>query len=188
VLIPKTKGEIWLNRVRVWLPPAFVVVALALGRPAWHWWGVPLVVAGEAVRTWAAGHLLKDEQLTVGGPYAYVRNPLYVGSLLSGIGFLVVVGDWRLAAAFVVAALAIYLPTVRQEEDYLGRMHGEAFAEYRRRVPGLAPRLRPARLEAPGLRRSGFEWRWVWLNKEHRTWIALGAVFALLAARTWWSG
>jgi protein-S-isoprenylcysteine O-methyltransferase Ste14 len=184
VLIPKTKREIWLNRVRVWLPPVFVVVALALGKPTWHVWGIPLVVLGEAVRTWAAGHLLKDEQLTTTGPYAHVRNPLYLGSLLSGIGFLVVLGDWRLAAAFLVVALAVYLPTVRQEEDYLRRMHGEVYEEYRRKVPGLVPRLRrgdPLRSPVPALR--GFAWCRVVLNKEHLTWAALVALFALLALR-----
>ena len=183
VLIPKTKKEIWLNRVRVWLPPVFVLVAVALRRPAWHWWGVPLVVRGEALRTWAAGHLVKDETLTVGGPYAHVRNPLYLGSLISTIGFLLVLGDWRLAAAFVVIALAVYIATVRQEEDYLRRMHGEAFDEYRRRVPLLLPRLRPAPLDIGDARRSRFEWGWVWRNKEHRTWLALAALFALLAVR-----
>jgi len=190
VLIPRTKKEIWLNRVRVWLPPVFVLVAVALRRPAWHWWGVPLVVLGEAMRTWAAGHLVKDETLTVGGPYAYVRNPLYLGSLISTIGFLLVLGDWRLAAAFFVIALAVYVPTVQQEENYLRRMHGEAFDEYRRRVPLLLPRLRPARgigQEASScptrLRTGEFEWGWVWRNKEHRTWVALGALFALLAVR-----
>ncbi|MCJ7823167.1 MAG: isoprenylcysteine carboxylmethyltransferase family protein, partial [Armatimonadetes bacterium] len=183
VLIPRTKKEIWLNRVRVWLPPVFVLVAVALRRPAWNWWGVPLVVLGEAMRTWAAGHLVKDETLTVGGPYAYLRNPLYLGSLVSTIGFLLVLGDWRLAAAFFVIALAVYIPTVQQEEDYLRRMHGEAFDEYRRRVPLLLPRLRPANLDIEGVRRSRFEWGWVWRNKEHRTWVALGVLFALLAVR-----
>jgi protein-S-isoprenylcysteine O-methyltransferase Ste14 len=183
VLIPRTKKEIWLNRVRVWLPPVFVLVAVALRRPAWHWWGVPLVVLGEAMRTWAAGHLVKDETLTVGGPYAHVRNPLYLGSLVSTIGFLLVLGDWRLAAAFFVIALAVYIPTVRQEENYLRRMHGEAFDEYRRRVPLLFPRVRRAALDIAGVRRSPFEWGWVWRNKEHRTWVALGALFALLAVR-----
>lgn len=186
MLIPKTKREIWLNRVRVWLPPAFVAAALILCKPEWNLAGIPLVVVGEALRTWAAGHLLKDEQLTVGGPYAHLRNPLYLGSLLSAAGFLVLVGDWRLAAAFVVVALAVYLPTIRQEEDYLRRMHGGAFEEYCRAVPGIVPRLRPAALTAPGLRRSRFAWRWVWLNQEHRTWLALAALSALLAARTWW--
>jgi protein-S-isoprenylcysteine O-methyltransferase Ste14 len=185
VLIRKTRREIWLNRVRVWLPPVFVLAAVGLWRPAWHVCGIPLVIAGEALRTWAAGHLLKDEELTVAGPYAYVRNPLYLGSLLSAIGFLVIMGDWWLAAAFAAAALAIYLPTVRQEEDYLSRMHGETYARYRRAVPGIVPRLRPARFDGTGMRRSRFEWRWVWLNKEHRTWVALAVVAALMAARTW---
>jgi protein-S-isoprenylcysteine O-methyltransferase Ste14 len=191
--IPKTKREIWLNRVRVWMPPSFVLIAIASRRPEWRLWGVSLVVIGETLRTWAAGHLLKDEQLTVGGPYAHVRNPLYLGSLLSGIGFLWVMGDWVLAAIFAAAALIIYLPTVKQEEDYLRRMHGEAFDAYREAVPGIVPRLRPAgfgaagdRGQSPALRVSRFEWRWVWLNKEHKTWVALLAVLGLMAARTWW--
>jgi len=186
VLIPKTRREIWLNRVRIWLPPAFVLLAVLLRRPAWHLWGIPLVLAGEGLRTWAAGHLLKDEQLTVGGPYAHVRNPLYLGSSLSGLGFMLIVGDWRLAAAFVVIALAIYLPTIKQEEGYLCRMHGEVFDEYRRQVPAILPRLRPAKLHGIAVRHSQFQWPWVWLNKEHQTWIALAAALALLAARARW--
>ena len=187
MLIPRTKREIWLNRIRVWLPSAFVLIAIAVRKPEWRLWGISLVVIGETVRTWAAGHLLKDEQLTVGGPYAHLRNPLYLGSLLSGVGFLWVMGDWRLAAIFAAAALAIYLPTVKQEENYLRRMHGEAFEAYRKAVPGIVPRLSPAKLDsgAPAIRVSRFEWRWVWLNKEHNTWIALVGVFALMAARTW---
>ena len=192
MLIPKTKREIWLNRIRVLMPPAFVLIAIAARKPEWRLWGIALVVAGESVRTWAAGHLLKDEQLTVGGPYAHVRNPLYLGSLLSGVGFLWVMGDWRLATIFAAAALAIYLPTVKQEEDYLRRMHGEAFDAYRSAVPGIVPQLRPASLgatsgsgPASNIRISRFEWRWVWLNKEHKTWIALVGVFALMALRTW---
>jgi len=184
VLIPKTPKEIWLNRVRVWLPPLFVVAALAWRKPAWNLWGVPLVAVGEAIRTWAAGHLLKDEALTVGGPYAYVRNPLYFGSLLSGVGFLVILGDWRLAVTFIAISLAIYLPTVSQEQDYLRRMHGAAFDAYRCAVPAILPRMRPARLGFDGVRQSRFEWRWVVLNKEHRTWIAIVALLALLALRS----
>ena len=186
VLIPKTSREIWLNRVRVWLPPVFVVVAVALRKPAWHLWGVPLVVVGESLRTWASGHLVKDETLTVGGPYAHVRNPLYLGSLTSTIGLLAILGDWWLAAAFCVIALAVYIPTLRQEEHYLGRMHSQAFEAYRRAVPLLLPRLRPAALNVEGVRRSRFEWGWVWRNKEHKTWVGLVALFGLLWARSYW--
>ncbi len=183
VLIPKTRKEIWLNRVRVWLPPVFVLVAIILRKPEWNLWGVPLVLLGESLRTWAAGHLIKDETLTVGGPYAYVRNPLYLGSLLNTIGFLLVLGDWRLAAIFLALAVAIYVPTVKQEEDYLRRMHGQAFEEYKRRVPGIVPRLTPARVGVAGARDSRFEWKWVWENDEHKTWVAFAAVLALFGAR-----
>jgi protein-S-isoprenylcysteine O-methyltransferase Ste14 len=192
MLIPKTNKEIWLNRVRVWLPPAFVVVAIAVRLPAWNLWGLPLVVLGEALRTWAAGHLLKDEALTVGGPYAHVRNPLYLGSLLNTIGFLLIVGDWRLAAAFLVIALVVYVPTVKQEEDYLRRMHGKAYEAYRRAVPGIVPRFRPAHLDAlgqeasscpTGPRRARFHWHTVRANGEHKTWVALAVLFGLLWVR-----
>jgi protein-S-isoprenylcysteine O-methyltransferase Ste14 len=184
VLIPKTKKEIWLNRVRVWLPPVFVIVAIILRKPEWNLWGIPLVALGESLRTWAAGHLVKDETLTVGGPYAYLRNPLYLGSLLNTIGFLVILGDWLLAAAFFAVALAIYVPTVRQEEDYLRRMHGKAFDAYVGAVPGVLPRLTPAKLDITEVRNSRFQWRWVWENDEHRTWVAFAAVLALFGARS----
>jgi len=183
VLIPKTKKEIWLNRVRVWLPPIFVIVAILLRKPAWNLWGIPFVLVGESIRTWAAGNLVKDETLTVGGPYAYVRNPLYLGSLLNTVGFLGILGDWALAGVFVVIALAIYIPTVKQEEDYLRRMHGDAFDAYRQATPGIVPRLAPAHIEIEGLQESRFEWRRVWENGEHKTWVAFVVVFGLLAAR-----
>ena len=183
VLIPRTKKEIWLNRVRVMLPPAFVLVAIALRKPAWNLWGIPLIVLGESLRTWAAGHLVKDERLTIGGPYAHVRNPLYLGSLLNTVGFLLVLGDWLLAAIFLAHAIAIYLPTVKQEEDYLRRMYGEAFEAYRKLVPGIVFRLAPAKVDIPDVSASHFNWRQVIENTEHRTWVALAVLFALLWAR-----
>ena len=186
MLPPKTWKEIWLNRVRTWLPPLFVVMGLAVREPVWRFWmwSVPLVVMGESLRTWAAGNLIKDESLTVGGPYAYLRNPLYLGSLLSGLGFMLLLGDWRLACAFVTVSLGVYLPTVKQEENYLRRAHGEAFDTYRQAVPAILPRLTPARLDFPGLRQSRFAWRWVVLNKEHKTWVALAAIFTLMGLRS----
>ena len=169
--------------MRVWLPPVFVLVAIALRKPAWDMWGIPLVILGESLRTWAAGHLVKDEALTVGGPYAHVRNPLYLGSLLNTIGFLVILGDLLLAAIFLALALLVYLPTVKQEEDYLRRMHGQAFESYRRAVPGIIPRLTPARLDIPGVSDSRFIWQRVIENTEHRTWVALVVLSMLLCAR-----
>jgi hypothetical protein len=103
--------------------------------------------------------------------------------LLNTIGFLVILGDLLLAAIFLALALLVYLPTVRQEEDYLRRMHGEAFEAYRKVVPGIIPRLAPAKLDISGVRASRFNWQQVIENTEHRTWVALVVLFALLWAR-----
>ena len=88
-----------------------------------------------------------------------------------------------------VVALAIYLPTVKQEEDYLRRMHGEAFDEYWRRVPGIVPRVRAAfsgqeAIPCPTqLHRSEFAWGRVFSNGEHKTWVAFAALVGLLWVR-----
>ena len=112
VLLPKTRKEVVLNRVRIWLPPVFVLIGLAVGKPRWDLWGLPLVILGEGLRTWAAGNLIKDETLTVGGPYAFVRNPLYLGSLLSGVGFMLIVGELA-AGPRLPRRLPRHLPTHR---------------------------------------------------------------------------
>ena len=183
-LLPKTPGQIWLNRVRIWLPPLFVLVGLVWRQPSWNLWGLPLILLGEALRTWAAGCLIKDETLTVGGPYAHLRNPLYLGSLLSGLGFLIVMGDWWLALVFLSVSLAIYVPTVKHEQDYLRRMYGEAYDAYCAAVPALLPQLLPARFDNPAMRQSRFDWNWVVLNKEHKTWTGLVVLFLLLWLRS----
>ena len=63
-------------------------------------------------------------------------------------------------------------------------MYGDAFVVYRLRVPAILPRLTPARLDIEGVRHSHFEWGWVLRNKEFKTWIAIAALFGLLALRS----
>ncbi len=184
MLIPKTRSQIYLNRLRIWMPPIFVVIGLASSKPALNFvGGLPLVLLGEALRIWAAGHIVKDESLTVSGPYAHLRNPLYLGSLISGLGFLLIMGDWGLAVVFLLVSTLIYLPTVKHEQDYLRLMHGEAaFETYRRAVPALLPRLTPASLPEEGFHRGRFTWARVLHNQEHRTWISLVLLCGLLVA------
>jgi len=80
-------------------------------------------------------------------------------------------------------ALVVYVPAIRQEEDCLRRMHGEAFTRYASQAPSFLPRLRPAKVDGDGVRQSRFEWAWVWRNKEHRTWVGLVVLFGLLVLR-----
>jgi hypothetical protein len=82
----------------------------------------------------------KNEALATSGPYAYTRNPLYLGSLLIGIGFAVAARRWEVGVGLVIMFFAIYLPVMRNEEVFL-RQHFPEFDEYAQRVPRLFPRL-----------------------------------------------
>jgi protein-S-isoprenylcysteine O-methyltransferase Ste14 len=131
--------------------------------------GLTAIVPGLVIRGLASGHVRKNEQLATSGPYAHTRNPLYLGSLLMGIGFAIAARSWWIGAALAVMFFAIYLPVIRDEEAFLRERFPE-FGEYERRVPRLMPRV-PARADETV---EGFSWELYW---KHREWNAgLGAV------------
>lgn len=98
-----------------------------------------LGLAGAILRFWSAGIIAKNEQLATGGPYAYVRNPLYLGSLLIAVAFLLLNGNPWFAVPAAVATVVIYLRTVQAEEEFLAERFGAAFATYRAVVPAILP-------------------------------------------------
>jgi protein-S-isoprenylcysteine O-methyltransferase Ste14 len=106
--------------------------------------GIPLSLLGLALRAWAAGCLAKNQQLATGGPYAYTRNPLYIGTLLVAAGLAVASRSIGLAALFTAVFLLIYLPVIQNEEQHLRKIFPE-YAAYAERVPSLIPRIIPAR-------------------------------------------
>ena len=116
--------------------------------------GIPLSLAGLALRAWAAGCLAKNRQLATGGPYAYTRNPLYIGTLLVAAGLAVASRSIGLAALFAVVFLLVYLPVIQNEEQHLRQIFPE-YAAYAERVPALFPRLNPARENYPNPFRAG---------------------------------
>ena len=105
--------------------------------------GAILIVPGLLIRALASGHVRKNEALATSGPYAYTRNPLYLGSLLIGVGFAVAARSWWVGVALVVMFFAIYLPVIRDEEAFLRQKFPE-FEEYARRVPRMFPKTRGA--------------------------------------------
>ena len=130
-------------RTRAFIPFAALLLWLAARGPL-NYWGLLVVAAGEGLRLWASGHLHKGgESLTTSGPYAYCRNPLYLGSLLLGIGFSVAVRAYWLTALLAALLIAFHQITIAYEESRLALRYKESFAEYRRAVPALLPRLRP---------------------------------------------
>ncbi len=130
---------------------AFAVLYFWLARPTWRFLalGAVLVVPGLLIRALASGHVQKNEALATTGPYAYTRNPLYLGSLLIGIGFAVAARSWWIGAALVGMFFAIYMPVIRGEEKFL-REKFPAYEEYARRVPRMFPRLSRGKSETGG--------------------------------------
>lgn len=122
---------------------AMVPLYLLLARPT-----VPLILAGlllalvgGLVRAWAAGAIRKNRVLTTHGPYAFTRNPLYVGTFLIGLGFAVASGVIWFLAAFLVFFAVIYGKTMRREEKRLAELFGEEFDRYATAVPRFLPRF-----------------------------------------------
>ena len=148
----------------------FVVAAAAFvfARPSWQSLslGVPVAIVGEAIRVWAAGHLVKGREVTTSGPYAWTRHPLYVGSAVIGVGFVVAAAS-PLVTVMVLGYLAVMMTVaIRLEEATLHAAFGETHARY---VAGTS---------GPTARR--FSVRRVRNNREHHALLGLAVSIVVL--------
>jgi protein-S-isoprenylcysteine O-methyltransferase Ste14 len=178
---PKTYADT-VARLRV--PFGFLLVA------AFAWfsqptvtslaWGVPVSLAGLLLRGWSAGCLAKNQQLATGGPYAYTRNPLYLGTLLVAAGLVIASRYPALAILSAAVFTLIYLPVIQLEEQHLRKLFPE-YSDYAARVPALRPRLRS---NGEGQSRQGFRWELYLKNREYEAsaGYAAGVVFLLWKA------
>lgn len=167
------------RRIRVPLGFAFAIVFLWLAEPIWKsiLAGAGLIVVGLIVRAMASGHLQKNEQLATGGPYAYTRNPLYLGSLILAVGFALAARSWWIAGGIVLMFCAIYLPVIRAEEVFLRERFAQ-FEHYAREVPALFPRL-----SAFGRPSGGFSWDLYWKHREYNAALGSAAIMAALVVK-----
>jgi protein-S-isoprenylcysteine O-methyltransferase Ste14 len=142
---PKPYADV-VARLRV--PSGFLLVAVFawFSRPTTDslMLGVPLAIAGLALRAWAAGYLAKNQRLVTGGPYAYTRNPLYVGTLLVAAGVTVSARSLGLGVLFAAVFIFVYLPVIQNEQQHVRRLFPE-FDRYAAEVPVLWPQLRAYR-------------------------------------------
>jgi protein-S-isoprenylcysteine O-methyltransferase Ste14 len=172
------------RRIRVPLGFAFAALYFWLARPTWRFLflGAILIVPGILIRALASGHVRKNEALATSGPYAYTRNPLYLGSLLIGVGFAVAARSWWIGAVLVVMFFAIYLPVIRSEEDYL-RSRFPEFEQYARQVPRMFPRLTHYR---SGGESGGFSMNLYLQHREYNALLgALALAIGLIAKMIW---
>jgi protein-S-isoprenylcysteine O-methyltransferase Ste14 len=138
--------------------------------------GIPVSLLGLLLRAWATGHVKKNIRLAESGPYAYVRNPLYLGTLLVAAGFVIASRRWLLAVLFGAVFLLIYLPAIELEEQHLRKLF-PGFAAYAERVPALWPTLDPVRRE------ERFRWDLYVRNREYQALIGFALGAALLVAK-----
>ena len=169
------------RRIRVPMGFAFAVLYFWLARPTWRFLalGAVLIVPGLLIRALASGHVRKNEALATSGPYAYTRNPLYLGSLLIGVGFAVVSRSWWVGLVLVVMFFAIYVPVIRGEEKFLREKFPE-FEDYARRVPRMFPRLGRSASTAGG---GSFSFELYWQHREYNALLGSLAMAAALVAK-----
>jgi protein-S-isoprenylcysteine O-methyltransferase Ste14 len=165
---------------RLRVPGGFVLVAafawfsrptlLSLG------WSVPVSLGGLLLRGWSAGCLAKDQALATAGPYAYTRNPLYLGTLLVAAGLVIGSRSTGLAALFAVVFALVYLPVIQLEEQHLKDLFPE-YRDYAATVPALLPRFRGGGV---GASRRLFRWRLYLKNREYQAGAGYAAGMLLL--------
>lgn len=177
IRFPKPYADV-VARLRV--PSGFLIVA------AFAWFshpsarslavGLPVSLLGIAVRAWAAGCLSKNQQLATGGPYAYTRNPLYIGTLLVAAGLAIAALSIGLGILFAAVFLLVYLPVIQLEEQHLRRLFPD-YDGYAARVPALWPKIWPLPQKNPNPFRAALYLK----NQEYQAGVgfAAGTLFLL---------
>lgn len=172
----------WAVRWRVPLGFATGIAYLILSQPT-----VPVLLAGGGVallgllvRGWAAGFLEKNQSLSTGGPYAHTRNPLYLGTTLIGLGFVLAGDSWTMALVFVGLLLLVYWPVMRREEYFLRQKFREEYERYAEKVPLFLPTTQAALC-------SGEKFRWARYqrNREYEAALGYAAGIVFLALKLW---
>lgn len=184
---------VFKNRGALLALPAAVLAAFGKPSAASVAVGLPLAIAGELIRCWAVGYSgvttrgdkVEAPKLVTAGPYAYVRNPLYVGNFVTALGFAIAFTGKNslgkklgLIGASLATMAAVYATIIPHEEQFLRSQFGESFDRYCERVPPLIPQSEPA-ADAQGTWDPG-----VIKDAESRTFATFGAMLAVLVLKS----
>jgi protein-S-isoprenylcysteine O-methyltransferase Ste14 len=179
------KRKTWQKKVRR-IPlfiGAFLLVIFAKPQFPGIWIGMVLIFLGEGLRIWAAGHLQKNEVLTVTGPYAYVKNPLYIGSIFITAGFCILGNNIYLLAAALFMFCFHYIPYKKKVEgDRLKKIFGNRFEDYDEKVPDYLPRWTPYSNE-----KVSWQFKCFVENSEEGILLIVLAGIVLVLSRPYWN-
>jgi len=166
---------------------AFLLVFTAKRYPEWP--GILLCFAGATLRFWASGYLRKDKRPAVGGPYSFVRNPLYLGTYLMALGTALAIQSWLLLATITILFAAIYHYIILDEETKLDAIFGAPYELYKKAVPRFFPRFCPPFWPArratlleinPEPAHLRFSWELAMKNKAYEAYISFAGLIGLV--------
>ena len=180
-----TTGDTWsrvARRIRVPLGFIFAIVFVLLAHPSRTSLlaGALVLLPGLVLRGLASGHVQKDKQLTISGPYAYTRNPLYLGSLMLAAGFAIAARNWWIVGGMLLMFAVIYIPVIAGEERYLRQTFPD-YDDYASHVPRILPRLTPY-----GRQQSAYSSARYWKHREYEAGIGCAVVLAVLVLKLVW--
>jgi protein-S-isoprenylcysteine O-methyltransferase Ste14 len=169
------------SRVRV--PAGFAMAAVYLlfadPSPIRLTEGALVAFTGLIIRAASAGHVQKNRKLATSGPYAYTRNPLYLGSAIAGLGFSIAGNQWWFFLLLALFFAAVYFPVMRNEQAHLESLFGGEYISYARAVPLLVPRL--TAWHAPAEKDIRFDARLYMANREYEA----GLAFVVIVLALW---
>lgn len=102
-------------------------------------YGIGIVVLGATLRMIASGFIDKEKKLSISGPFAYTRNPLYLGTLLIVLGVAVSQASLPLVLSALILGIIVFYPLVQEEEKKLEKLFPEAFSIYKKEVSAFFP-------------------------------------------------
>src|SRR5580700_1157202 len=137
------------GKTRIALAWIFAILLGLSARNYPQWPGIVLCFIGATIRYWASGYLRKDSRPAVGGPYGFVRNPLYLGTYLMALGTALAIENWALLGLMTVLFAVVYHYIILDEETKLHRIFGQSYSQYQASVPRFFPRIWPPLFPAP---------------------------------------
>jgi len=137
--------KVSFKKLRLWfMYPIFIVYPfVAKANDVYFWSGVAFIMSGLFIRFWASGYIMKSRVLATSGPYAYTRNPLYLGNFILGFGIAVISGSFWLIFYYVLAFIILYIGTIKEEQATLEEKFGSPYRDYTASVPMFFPSFRP---------------------------------------------
>ena len=178
--------KFWMRwRVRVGYPVAILYLFLAFPTLRSIAWGAALAGVGLLIRAAAAGHLRKDRELAITGPYARTRNPLYLGSAFLALGFAVAGHSWWAGGLVMVYFGVFYYAVMKNEEADLHIRFGPIFGAYAQSVPLFFPSFWGKTYAAHSLPGQLFSWHQYLRNREYRALIGTVGALGVLFLRMW---